>query len=351
MSNLNRQWRVARYPKPDELIGNEHFKWASAPVAKPAAGEFLVRTVCLAPGPAQRGYLEPRLAHFFGPPVAVGEVMRGRGVGEIIASRHPDYKEGEIFVGSLGWQDYSVQKPVGSEFVFSTRKIAAPRSPLSLHLGILGQAGGTGYFGLLEGAHLKSGDNVLISAAAGGVGSVAGQIARIKGANNVVGIAGSEEKCAWLRDIVGYSDAINYKAENLDARLGELFPDGVDVYFDNVGGATLNTALDHLAMHARVAVSGFISTQYSPGPHLGPANYRNLLFKRARMQGFVYFDYWDRYAEAENQLCDWYDAGLIVNTEYLTDGLENMPTALADLFCGNNRGIAICQVSPDALRL
>ena len=347
MSDLNRQWRVTRYPGTGEMIGTGHFEFTSAPVPEPSHGEFLVRTICLAPGPAQRGYLDPAQAQFFGAPIPIGDVMRGRGIGEIVASRHPDYVEGEIFVGSLGWQDYSIQKPVGSEFVFSTRKIGSPRSSLSLHLGILGQAGGTAYFGMLEGARLKSGDNVLISAAAGGVGSVAGQIARIRGANNVIGIAGSDEKCTWLRDTVGYTDAINYKTENLDARLDELLPNGTNVYFDNVGGDILNTALGHMAMHARVAVSGFISTQYSPDPHVGPANYRNLVFKRARMQGFVFFDYWDRYEEAEQQLCEWYDAGLLVNTEYLTDGLENMPAALADLFRGSNHGIAICRVSAD----
>lgn len=314
---------------------------------EPAASEFLVRTICLAPGPAQRGYLDPRQAKFFGTPLAIGDVMRGRGIGEIVASRHSDYREGEIFVGSLGWQDYSVQKPIGAEFVFSTRKITQPRSPLSLHLGILGQAGGTGYFGMLEGASIKNGDNVLISAAAGGVGSVAGQVARNLGANKVVGISGSDDKCAWLRNTVGYADAINYKTDDLDERLGELFPRGVDAYFDNVGGDILNTALNHLAMHARVAISGFIATQYSSGQPTGPDNYHNLVFKRARMQGFVYFDYWDRYDEAERQLCEWYDAGLLVNTEYLTEGLENMPAALADLFSGNNRGIAICRVSDD----
>ena len=345
--HINRQWRVARYPKPDELIGAEHFEWTAEPVPAPADGEFLVRTICLAPGPAQRGYLEQSQAQFFGTPIPVGEVMRGRGIGEIVASRHPDYRDGDIFVGSLGWQDYSVQTPVGSEFVFSTRKINNPRSPLSLHLGILGQAGGTGYFGMLEGANIKSGDNVLVSAAAGGVGSIAGQVARIRGANKVVGITGTSDKCAWLRDTVGYSDAINYKTENLDARLHELFPDGVDVYFDNVGGDILNSALNHLAMHARVAISGFIATQYSPEHQVGPANYRNLVFKRARMQGFVYFDYWDRYDEAEQQLAEWYDAGLLINTEHLTDGLEHMPATLSGLFTGANRGIAICRVSPD----
>jgi NADPH-dependent curcumin reductase CurA len=341
-SAINRQWRVAHYPKPDELIGKTHFEWTEEQIPEPDKGEFLVRAAFLAPGPAQRGYLDQRQSEFLGKPVAVGEVMRGRGIGEIIASSHPEYGVGEIFVGSLGWQDYSIQRPMGKGFVFSTRKIGAPRRPLSLHLGVLGQAGATAYFGLTEGANIQPGDNVLISAAAGGVGSVAGQIARIKGAANLIGIAGSADKCAWLCDELGFDAAINYKQGNLDDQLGELFPDGIDVYLDSVGGDTLNTALGHLAMHARVAIGGLISTQYADGPVAGPSNYKQLLYKRATMRGFVFFDYWDRYMEAESTLCEWFDSGELIDTECLTEGLINMPDALNGLFTGANKGIAIC---------
>jgi NADPH-dependent curcumin reductase CurA len=344
MTETNRQWRVARYPEPDELLSDAHFDWVAEAVPDPSAGEFLVKTAYLAPIPAQRGYLDENQAAFLGGRLPLGSIMRGRGIGEIVASKHPDYSPGEIFVGSLGWQDFSVQRPVGKEFVFSTRKISEPRTPLSLHMGILGQAGGTGYFGLLEGGQLKAGDNVLISAAAGGVGSVAGQIARIKGAHKVVGLTGTDEKCAWLCNELGYTAAINYTSANLDEQLSEHFPEGIDLFLDGVGGDILNTALGHLAMHARVAIGGYISTQYSSDTSNGPGNYYNLLFKRARMQGFVYFDYWDRYAEAEQTLCKWYDEGRLVNTEYLTEGLENMPAALGDLFTGKNQGIAICKV-------
>ena len=341
---VNRQWRVARYPQPGELIGAEHFEWTSEAIPKPADGEFLVRTRYLAPIPAQRGYLDEKQAALLGEPIPLGAVMRGRGVGEIVASEHPDYRPGEIFVGSLGWQNFSIQRPLGKEFVFSTRKIANPRNDLSLHMGILGQAGGTAYFGLLEGGQLKPGDNVLISAAAGGVGSVAGQIALILGANSVVGIAGTDEKCAWLCDELGYTSAINYKTGDLDAELARHFPAGIDLYLDSVGGDILNTALQHLAMHARIAIGGYLSTQYSSADDSGPTNYYNLLLKRARMQGFIYFDYWDRYDEAEQALSKWYDDGLLADTEYLTEGLENMPSALGDLFSGRNKGIAICKV-------
>lgn len=345
-ANVNRQWRVARYPDKDELIGKVHFRWTHEPVPEPQDGEFLVRTICLAPVPAQRGYLEKSHNSFL-ENLAIGEVMRGRGVGQIIASRHPDYSEGEIFVGSLGWQDYSIQRPRGAEFVFSTKKVKKPISPLSTQLSILGQAGATAYFGLLEVAAMRPGDTVLISAAAGGVGSAAGQIARIRGAAKVVGIAGSDSKCRWLVDELGYDAAINYKTEDVGARIRALFPNGIDVFFDNVGGEILNQALANLALHARIVICGFISTDYAPGEQHGPINYQCMVYKRARMEGFVVFDYWERYGEAEQDLLDWYNEGLLKNIEDVDEGLELMPESLASLFTGGNTGVKICRVSPD----
>jgi hypothetical protein len=346
IATVNRQWRVARYPRKDEAISAGQFEWREEPVPQPGAGEFLVRTLCLAPVPAQRGYLEPHHNDFL-ENIAVGEVMRGRGVGQIVASHHPDYAVGEVFVGSLGWQDFSIQRPRGAQFVFSAKKVKNPMRPLSMQLGMLGQAGATAYFGLLDVGALKSGDAVLVSAAAGGVGSVAGQIARIKGAGKIVGTAGSADKCRWLREELGYDEVINYRTENLRSRLAELFPDGIDVFFDNVGGGLLNEALGRLALRARVVVCGFIATDYSPGPHHGPINYQRIVYKRARMEGFVVFDYWDRYAEAERDLAAWHAQGLLRNCEDIDEGLEKMPASLASLFSGGNRGIKICRVAPD----
>ncbi len=348
-TQCNRQWRVARYPAVGELIGAEHFEWTEAPVDEPGDGEFLVRTICLAPGPAQRGYLDPSRAGFLGT-VQVGEVMRGRGVGQIVTSRHPNYPAGEFFVGSLGWQDYSVQRPRGAQFVFSTRKLDDPPKPLSLELGILGQAGVTAWFGLLEVGAMQPGDRVLVSAAAGGVGSMVGQIARIRGASRVIGICGSDAKARWLIDELGFDAVINYREQDVGQRLDELFPDGIDVFFDNVGGDTLNQALLRLAEHARVTICGFISTNYEPDPGPGPVNYRKLVSKRARMEGFVVFDYWERFPEAERELRDWYASGLLHNCEEVSDGLETMPDCLQSLFTGTNRGIRICRVAPDPLR-
>lgn len=343
----NRQWRVARYPAAKEGISTALFSWGEDALPEPGDGEFLVRTICLAPGPAQRGYLDPKPTSVL-EKVPVGDVMRGRGVGQIIASRNPDYAEGEIFVGSLGWQDYSIQKPRGADFVFSTKKVTDPVRPLSTAVGILGQAGVTAYLGLINIGNFTAGDNVLISAGAGGVGSVAGQIAKIKGAKRVVGTTSSEQKCEWLRNEAGFDAAINYSIDVIEERIATLFPDGIDVFFDNVGGDILNVGLAHLAMHARVVICGFISTDYVREALNGPINYRYLLYKRARMEGFVNFDYWgDEYSRAEKALTDWYREGLLVNTEDEIAGLENMPGALASLFTGGNLGIKMCRVAPD----
>ncbi len=347
MPTQNRQWRVAQYPGQHEVITPALFDWVTTAIPQPKDGEFLVRSLYLGTGPAQRGYLVPKKNDFFAT-VPIGDVMRGRGVGEIVASNHPDYEVGRIFVGSLGWQDYSIQIPRGKEFVFSTKLLQPPvTKPLSLHLGILGQAGATAYFGLLDVGQLKTGDAVLVSAAAGGVGSVAGQIARLHGADRVVGITGSDDKCRWLIDELGLTAAINYRREDIDARLGELFPQGIDVFFDNVGGEILDIALGHLAERARIVICGFIATDYLDNPGPGPINYRQLVAKRAGMHGFVVFDYWDQFARAEADLHRWYAAGDLLACEDVEQGLENMPSALAALFSGDNCGIKLCRVGTD----
>lgn len=314
-----------------------------------ADGEVLVRTLCLSAGPAQRGYIAAggKGKSGFLPGVPLGEVMRGRGVGVVEESRHPGFVRGDIFVGMLGWQDWSRQVPRDDDFVFSGKKIDAPLRPLTTELGIAGNAGVTAWFGLLDVARLRAGDNVLISAAAGGVGSVAGQIAKLKGAARVVGLAGTDDKCRWLTGTLGYDAAINYRSEPVGERLRELLPQGADVFFDNVGGEILDAGLMHLAMGARVAICGWISTDYTAATLSGPANYRQLLYKRASMQGFVVFDYWRRYAEAESALKAWFRAGQLVNCEQVLDGLEQMPAALRSLFTGANRGIVNCRVAPD----
>jgi NADPH-dependent curcumin reductase CurA len=343
----NRVWRVARLPAVDEPITPALFRLVEEKIPEPAEGEFLVRTLCLAPGPAQRAYLTRSTLSGMTERMRVGDVMRGRGVGQVIRSRTPEFAEGDIVVASLGWQDYSVQRGRGADFVFSTRRIDPALRPYALALGTLGQAGITAYFGLLDAAGMREGDAVLVSAAAGGVGSVAGQVARIRGASRVVGLAGTGEKCRWLTDELGFHAAINYRTAELGRRLAEEFPQGIDVFFDNVGGTILDEGLAHLATGARVLICGFISTDYSATPQPGPSNYKNLLYKRATMRGYVWFDYWSRYAEAEDALRGWHSAGVLHECEDFDEGLEKMPDSLASLFSGSNRGIKICRVAPD----
>ena len=344
---VNRVWRVARLPVPGEAISAGLFRLGDEAVPEPGDGEFLVRTLCLAPGPAQRAYLLRAARTGVADALRPGDVMRGRGVGQVIRSRTKEFREGDVVVASLGWQDYSLQSERGGDFVFSTRKIAPDMRPLSLALGVLGQAGVTAYFGLLDAAGMKPGDSVLVSAAAGGVGSVAGQIARISGAKRTVGLAGTPDKCRWLTEELGYDAAINYREGDLGKRLAENFPEGLDVFFDNVGGEVLNEGLAHLARGARVLICGFIATQYLAEVAPGPSNYVNLLYQRATMRGYVWFDYWDRYAEAEAQLMRWYSEGQLRNSEDVVEGLEMMPDCLASLFDGRNRGIRICRLVPD----
>ncbi len=344
---MNRQWRAARLVEPGELISPAHFAWHEEPAPQPGEGEILVRTLCLSTSPAQRGYVSAGRKSPLLPAVPLGAVMRGRGVGVVAASRHPEFRVGELFVGPLGWQDYSIQRPREADFVFSAKRIEDPILPLTTELGVLGNAGMTAWFGLLEVGQFRGGESVLISAAAGGVGSVTGQIARIRGASLVVGIAGTDDKCRWLVDELGFDHAVNYRSEDVAARLAALNPRGFDVVFDNVGGSVLEAALANLAMHARIVVCGWISSDYGSGMPPGPANYRQLLYKRARMEGFVVFDYWKRYPQAERVLKKWYREGLLKNCEQVLDGLEQMPRVLQALFTGANRGIINCRVAPD----
>lgn len=342
---INRQWQLSRHPEPDERISREQFKLVEGGVPVPSDGEFIVRTVALGTSPAQRSYISKGLSMH--DKIALGDVMRGRGVGVVTQSRHPYYQNGEIVVASTGWQDYSLQNPGRhNPNVLSIQKLDQPVRPLTTALGILGSAGATAYFGLLDVGQVKAGDVVVVSAAAGGIGSVVGQIARIADCQ-VIGIAGGPDKCRWIKETLGYHEAIDYKSEDVNTRLEALCPRGIDVFFDNVGGEILDTALCHLALNARVVVCGFIATDYRDDLNTGPRNYKNLVRKRARMEGFFIFDYRHRFDEAEDRLRAWYDQGLLVSSEDVDDGLEHMPDTLGSLFRGTNKGIKLCRVSPD----
>jgi NADPH-dependent curcumin reductase CurA len=334
VTDTNLQIKLAS--RPTRQVTAENFVTELHPIPRPRDGEVLLRTRYLSLDPAMRGWL--RDVRSYMPPVAIGEVMRALGIGEVIESRDPGFAPGELCEGLLGWQHFATLPGGG------LRKIDERLAPAPSHLGVLGVTGMTAYFGLLEVGALGDGETVLVSAAAGATGSVAGQLARIKGCRTV-GVAGGADKCAFVVGELGFDDCIDYKAEaDLDAAIVRTCPGGVDVYFDNVGGAVLNAALRRLRRGARVVLSGAIS-QYNEEKLLpGPSNYLSLQVRRARMEGFVVFDYQDRYDEAARVMAAWMREGKLKGHEQFVDGLEHAVEALQLLFSGGNTGKLILRI-------
>ncbi|MFY9820649.1 MAG: NADP-dependent oxidoreductase [Thermoanaerobaculia bacterium] len=323
----NLQIRLAARPK--GLPQDSDFQSVEGPIPQPEEGQVLVRNILLSLDPAMRGWMNEGRSYV--PPVGLGEVMRGLTVGEVAESRHPDFKPGDLVSGILGWQRYAVAR--GKELTRIPPGIAP-----AVALGPLGMTGLTAYFGLLDVGQLKAGETVLVSGAAGAVGSIVGQIAKIQGCR-AVGIAGTDEKCRWLNRDLGFDAAINYKtAKDLHEEIRGACPKGIDVFFDNVGGEILDTALRSLALHARVVICGAVSQYNATGPMKGPSHYMALLVQRARMEGFVVMDYHARYAEAQGHLGRWLAEGRLHYREDIVDGLENAPKALLRLFDGSNKG-------------
>jgi NADPH-dependent curcumin reductase len=339
MREPNRQWLLKS--RPIGMVEPSNFELRESPGPEPAEGEFLARNLYLSLDPAMRTWMVD--ARSYVPPVAIGEVMRGACVARVVESRHPGYTAGELVLGLFGWQDYCVSDGGGAIPVTKLADGVPPTMPL----GVLGITSLTAYFGLKEIGRPREGDTVVVSGAAGATGSVAAQLAKIWGCT-VVGIAGGSEKCEWLTGELGLDAAIDYKGEAVSARLRELCPGGMDVFFDNVGGETLEAALSNLAMHARIVLCGAISNYNAQQP-AGPRNYMNLLVRRSRMEGFVVFDYMDRTDEAMAELVPLVMEGRIRHREDVRDGLESAPTALVDLYSGDNRGKLLVKIAdPDA---
>ena len=333
MDTVNHQFRLAA--RPQGMPDRSNWDYAEEPVREPADGELLVQVLYVSLDPAMRGWMNDSRSYI--PAVGIGEVMRAIAVGRVVASRHPDFAEGDHVTGLFGIQEYATLPADG------IRKVDASLAPLPVHLNTLGMPGMTAYFGLLDVGRAQPGDTVVVSGAAGAVGSAAGQIAKLKGCR-VVGIAGGQDKCRLLTEELGFDAAIDYKTEDLEASLRERCPDRVDVYFDNVGGEVLDAVLPRLARGARVVICGAIS-QYNSREIRGPSNYLSLLVNRASMTGFVVFDYADRYAEAGREMGAWMASGQLESREHVVEGLETFPETLLELFSGGNTGKLVLQVA------
>ena len=322
----NRRWTLTS--RPQGLPKRSDFTFASLAVPDPQDGEFVVRTHYISLDPAMRGWMNDARSYIA--PIKLGEVMRAGAVGEIVASKHPQFRQGDAVVGVFGMQDYAVSDGSG------VQKVDAKLAPLPLYLSALGMPGMTAYFGLLDVGAPQPGQTVVVSAASGAVGALVGQIARIKGCR-VVGLAGGAEKCAYVKDTLGFDGVIDYKNEDVGSGLSKHCPKGIDVYFDNVGGTILDEAMARLARHARVVICGAIS-QYNSNAVAGPKNYLMLLVQHARMEGFVVFDYAARYGEGLQAMAGWLKDGSLKSKEDIVDGLETFPETLLKLFSGENFG-------------
>jgi NADPH-dependent curcumin reductase CurA len=332
MTMMNKQVRLAS--RPDGLPTDSNWSFDEGPAPEPGEGEVLVKVSHISLDPAMRAWMNEGATYI--EDVKVGDVMRANAVGEVIASNTPKLEVGAQVQGVLGVQQYAVAKP--KELLV----VDAALAPVQSYLGILGWPGMTAYFGLLDIGKAKEGDTVVISGAAGAVGSVTGQIAKLKGCR-VVGIAGGPDKCKYLVEELGFDGAIDYKNENIRNRLGELCPKRVDVFFDNVGGEILDAVLSKVAMHARIVISGAIS-QYNNPRFRGPNNYMALLTYRARMEGFVVFDYAARCGEAAAEIAKWMSEGKLKNKEHIVKGIESFPSAFLKLFSGEKLGKLILEV-------
>jgi NADPH-dependent curcumin reductase CurA len=327
--------RLLLRARPEGLPSDEHFEVDEEPDAQPGEGEFAVSVTHISLDPAMRGWMRDVRSYI--PPVGLGEVMRAGAVGRVTASRHPDFAEGDHVFGAFGVQEQALSDGGG------VQKVDPERVPLPTYLGALGMTGMTAYFGLLDVGHPEPGQTVVVSGAGGAVGSMVGQIAKLKGCR-VIGIAGGEDKCRFVVDELGFDACIDYKSEDVHAELRKHAPDRVDVYFDNVGNPILDIVLTRLARHARVVICGAIS-QYNADRMEGPSNYMQLLVQRARMEGFVVFDYAPRYGEAAREIAGWLAEGkLKAREDVVRADIAQFPSVLRRLFDGDNIGKLVLEV-------
>jgi NADPH-dependent curcumin reductase CurA len=331
---INRQWILSE--RPSGMVGPQHFTLREGPVPQPGPGEVLVRSRLLSLDPANRAWMSPVAT--YKSPVMPGDVMHGGVLGEVVESKAPGYAAGDLVEGMIGWQDYAVMKPD------ALQKRSTGHRP-ELLMGALGITGLTAYYGLIEVGKPKAGETVLVSAAAGAVGSIAGQIARIQGCR-VVGTAGGPDKCRWLTEELGFDAAIDYKSPDVRRAIKAACPNGIDVYFDNTGGEVLQAALYMMNMRGRIVCCGNLSQYNTAKPEPGPIGVPGLLVvKRLRMEGFIVMDYFATRHDAEAKIAGWIAEGQLKVAEDVVDGLENAPRALGELFAGRNRGKLLVRVA------
>ena len=330
---INKHWKLAARPK--GMVQVSDFTYGETPVATLGDGEVLVRTLYISLDPAMRGWMNEGKSYI--PPVGIGEIMRAGTLGEVLQSNNPAFSPGDYVVGNDGVQSYAVSN--GKAY----RKVDAKLAPLPKYIGLLGMPGMTAYFGLLEVGQPKAGETVVVSGAAGAVGQVVGQIAKIKGCK-VIGIAGGKDKCDFVVNELGFDACIDYKSQDVKKALREACPDGVDVYFDNVGGDILDAVLTQIRMKARIVICGAISQYNNSTPVKGPSNYMSLLVNRARMEGIVVFDWAKRYSEGVQQMGEWMAQGKLKSREDIVDGIETFPATLLKLFTGENFGKLMIRV-------
>ena len=332
-SEINRRIVLAErplaYPEP------KHFRLEEVPIPQPGEGEALVETIWLSLDPYMRGRM--REGPSYATPVKIGEVMTGGVVGRVVESRTPDVSVGDIVDGSLGWQEYAVARPS------TLRKVDTDLAPISTAVGVLGMPGMTAYFGFLDVCEPEVGDTVVVSAASGAVGQVVGQIGKIMGCR-VVGTAGTNEKVDFIVNELGFDAGINYKTEDVDSALAAACPDGIDVYFDNVGGFVTDAVMQQVNVHARVAICGQISQYNLPEPELAPRSLGLLIQKQAKVEGFLVFNFTHRHEHARQRMAEWIRTGQLKYKEDVVDGIENAPDAFIGMMNGENFGKLVVRV-------
>lgn len=332
-AKINRQMVIAGIPT--DRLEVSHYAMREAAVPEPGAGQVLVRTLLVSMDPVSRTRITGKPGG-----LQIGDVMPGSGLGQVAASKHPDFKEGQVVECQTGWQDYSVH---GAEALTGFTRLG----PLTHHLSVYGVSGLTGYFGMAEAGAPKPGETVLVSAAGGAVGHIAGQVAKIRGAR-VVGIVGSKEKAEWLTGTLGYDAAIDRRAGPLGAAIKQACPDGVDLYFDNVGGEVLETTLTRMKDHGRIVICGYASQYDTQTPETATRGVPSVvLYKRLRIDGYVVMDYYAHKQAARDQMAAWMKAGKLQVSVDMLDGLERAPEGFVGLFNGDNRGKRMIRVADE----